>query len=153
MAICSDGTTFVRANIDGSGVDRSFIPLQGDVGGIAVDQAHIYWSTGTGIGRANLDGSGVDPTFLRLADGAQLIAVDSARIYWSDSAGIGHANLDGTQPTPGFIADSDVDGIAVDGAHIYWTNFGSLPIGSPTGKIGVASAAQSPYRWTASNWL
>lgn len=131
-----------RANIDGSAVDRRFIVLHDYATGIAADVAHIYWSDSTGIGRANVDGSAVDPAFLKLASRPGPLAVDAAHIYWSDSAGIGRANLDGTQPNPGFIAATPVGragGIAVDSAHIYWTNFGSPPIGSPTGTIGRAN--------------
>ena len=129
-----------RANIDGTGVDRSFIAPKGGADAIAVDDAHIYWSTATGIGRAKLDGSGVDPTFLKLSGGAQDLAVDSAHIYWSDPRGIGRANVDGTQPNPGFIAAGpNVDAIAVDSAHIYWANFGGLAITSPPGTIGRAN--------------
>ena len=76
--------TIGRANLDGSGVDSSFISglftkgsnsLAG-VRGLAFDFEHIYWVNyynctrgsppcgGGGIGRANLDGTGVDETFL-----------------------------------------------------------------------------------------
>jgi hypothetical protein len=131
-----------RANIDGTGVDRSFIALKGSPGGVAVDDAHIYWSDTTGIGRANIDGSGVDPTFLRLRSRTGQIAVDPKHIYWSDTAGIGRANLDGTHPEPGFIAPRNprnIDGIAIDSAHIYWANFGGLSVTSPPGTIGRAN--------------
>jgi virginiamycin B lyase len=129
-----------RANIDGTGVDGQFIAPRGGAGAVAVDHAHIYWSSPTGIGRANLDGSGVDPTFLRLRGGAMGLAVDSAHIYWADQQGIGRANLNGTHPTQQFIsAGADVTGIAVDSAHIYWTNFGGLSTTSPPGTIGRAN--------------
>src|SRR5215211_3977623 len=55
-----------RANLDGSGVDKSFIPQARSALSVAVGGAHVYWtspSTGT-IGRANLDGSGVDQSFI-----------------------------------------------------------------------------------------
>ena len=131
-----------RANIDGSGANRSFIPLRGYSQGIAIDQAHIYWSDPTGIGRANLDGSGVDPTFLRTASAAGAPAVDAAHIYWIDTAGIGRANLDGTQPDPGFIAvtnAANLNGIAVDSAHIYWANSGGMGATRQPGTIGRAN--------------
>jgi hypothetical protein len=129
-----------RANIDGSGVNRTFIALRGEASSVAVDAAHIYWSDSTGIGRANLNGSGVDPTFVKLAGGAQQIAIDAGHIYWSNGTGIGRANLDGTHLDPAFIAAAAaVNGIALDRAHIYWANFGGLGAGRPPGTIGRAN--------------
>src|SRR5262245_31206419 len=52
--------TIGRANLDGTGVDESFIPIPGrhpiGVGGVAVNDTHIYWATRDPdlIGRANL---------------------------------------------------------------------------------------------------
>ena len=66
--------TIGRANLDGSGVDQSFIT--GAQVGVAVDSQHVYWtnSSSDAIGRANLDGSGVDQSFIT---GAQVgVAVD-----------------------------------------------------------------------------
>ena len=66
-----DGSSIARANLDGSGVDESFISLPGSlISAIAVDSAHVYWVTSNDlIGRANLDGSGVDPSFLSIKPG------------------------------------------------------------------------------------
>src|SRR5207249_4989725 len=51
------GTTG-RANLDGSGVNLTFISGLDRPQGMAIDSAHIYWVTGLGtIGRANLDGT------------------------------------------------------------------------------------------------
>ena len=54
--------TIGRANLDGTGVDQSFIAGTTGLTGVAVDAAHIYWASDGGIGRANLDGTGVDRT-------------------------------------------------------------------------------------------
>ena len=54
-----------RANLDGSGVNPSFITSAGG-SGMAVNSAHIYWTSGDSIGRANLDGSGVNPSFIKI---------------------------------------------------------------------------------------
>ena len=59
-----------RANVDGTGVDHSFITGVYQAYGVAVDFEHLYWVNdqfgctppacqGGTIGRANLDGSGV----------------------------------------------------------------------------------------------
>ena len=117
-----------RANLDGTGVDRSFISVA-EFGeavrgsfpcGIAVDGAHIYWSGSfgpDGIGRANLDGSGVEPNFIDLdaANFACGIAVGGGNIYWANELAdcygycsvevrsIARANLDGSGVEQNFI--------------------------------------------------
>jgi hypothetical protein len=95
-----------RANLDGTGVDRSFITGI-DAGAVAVDAAHVYWSdsiTGA-IGRANLDGSGVEPSFIPNPGSSPCgVAVDDAHVYWNLFFGrIGRANLDGTGVDRSFI--------------------------------------------------
>jgi hypothetical protein len=125
--------TIGRANLDGTGIDRSFIIGAGSQfgpAGVAVDAEHVYWAndaTGT-IGRANLDGTGVDPSFITvitdptggLCFGA--VAVDAAHVYWgNDCVGIGRANLDGSGVDRTFIIVPGGPGpVAVDARHIYW---------------------------------
>ena len=65
-----------RANLDGTGVERTFMTgLLNRMTGVAVDAEHLYWGqytiVGSGrytfvgsIGRANLDGTGMDQEFL-----------------------------------------------------------------------------------------
>ena len=70
------GPALGRANLDGSGVDPTF--LGGATGwhspfwtGVAVDEAHIYWAAfdgGESILRANLDGSGTQPFITAAGD-------------------------------------------------------------------------------------
>jgi hypothetical protein len=130
--------TFGRANLDGSGVDQSFIlAAPGAIPyGVAVDSAHVYWinfAASNAIGRANLDGSGVDQSFVPTgATGGDGVAVDAGHIYWANvNAGtIGRANLDGTGVNQSFITGaSGPSGPAVDGAHIYWANGSNGTIG------------------------
>ncbi len=124
-----------RANLDGSGVEPSFINTEGG-SGLAVDEAHIYLSwafdgAGSGtIGRANLDGSGVEPYFVSTGSGFG-IAVDRAHIYWAavcsneacTGGAIGRANLDGSGVQRNFITGLTAPVyVAVGGGHIYWTN-------------------------------
>lgn len=119
-----------RANLDGTGVNESFIPLSGNniyPTGVAVDGSYIYWTTGVGgtIGRANLDGTGVDESFITGMNAPTGIAVDGSYIYWADANAnsIGRANLDGTGVDQSFITGGDhPDGLAIDATHIYWTN-------------------------------
>lgn len=126
------GTTIGRANLDGTGVNQSFITGADSPSSVAVDGAHIYWGNyqSNTIGRSNLDGTGVNQSFI-IANSPTSVVVDGAHIYWTNSGtAIGRANLDGTGVNAGFITGaSNVRGMAVDGAHIYWANYGSNAIG------------------------
>jgi virginiamycin B lyase len=135
-----DADQIGRANLDGSGADPRFIargPYLGvDVDGVALDTAHVYWSSfreGTGtIGRASLDGSGTDPSFITGAGVPGGVAVDAAHIYWANLAAstIGRANLDGSGVDRRFITGASVPSdVAVDAAHLYWADYGSGTIG------------------------
>jgi virginiamycin B lyase len=119
-----DTGTIGRANLDGTGVDRSFIA---DAGAMAVDAAHIYWANSDTltIGRANLDGTGVAQSFITGANSFCGVAVDHEHVYWANFFGgtIGRANLNGTGVDQSFITGAfGPCGVAVHGAHIYWAN-------------------------------
>jgi hypothetical protein len=107
-----------RANLDGTGVDQSFIGginptgVGADSGYVAVDAQHIYW-TGTfcegvcttdrlvfAIGRANLDGTGVDRAFIVTGGGS---------------------TFPGFEGPISTITGVDGTDLAVDAQHIYWT--------------------------------
>jgi len=123
-----------RANLDGTGVDQSFItdlnPPEGSlIYGVAVGGGHVYWTNANAgtIGRANLDGTGVNRTFIAGASDPVGVAVDGAHVYWAnfDTDTIGRANLDGTGVNQSFISGaSDPRGVAVDGSHVYWGGTG-----------------------------
>jgi hypothetical protein len=77
-----------RANLDGTGVNPSFITGANDPTGVAVDAAHVYWAnTGaapafdTRIGRANIDGTGADQGFISTTSQPTGVAVDGAYVY------------------------------------------------------------------------
>src|SRR5918911_204635 len=116
----NSGTNSIgRANLDGTGADQSFITGANAPVGVAVDGAHIYWTTPAAVvGRANLDGTGVDHSFIATASGAPLgVAVDGAHVYWTNftTGTIGRANLDGTGVDQSFITGaSRPGGVAVD---------------------------------------
>ena len=131
----STGRTIGRANLDGTGVNQSFISGGSAPCGLAVDTAHIYWANlieGT-IGRANLDGTAVNQNFITPAIVPCGVAVDGAHLYWANAGTgdtIGRANLDGTGVDLGFISGaSNPCGVAVDGGHVYWGNGGNGTIG------------------------
>ena len=108
-----------RANLDGTGVNKRFIPGRPANGcGIAVAGGHIYWTNAGfvesryAIGRANLDGTGVNHRFIRTAGIPCGIAAYQGHIYWGEWKGsddahpgttIGRANLDGSAVNNQFI--------------------------------------------------
>jgi virginiamycin B lyase len=134
-----------RANLDGTGVDQSFITLEGAFpAGIAIDASHVYWTefTAGAIGRANLDGTGVDRSFISaIGTFPSGLAVDGGHIYWTTGDTLGRANLDGTGVEPTFIPVgtpsllnpqpevTETRGPAVDGTHLYWGDMGAARIG------------------------
>jgi hypothetical protein len=132
--------TVARANINGTGIDKSFIsrgPSHPEA--IAVNSRYIYWVQGeTGaIARANINGTHVNERFVQTA-GATGLAISSSYIYWASgsSAGraaeIGRANLNGTHVDSHFLAigpGTYIGGLAVDGTHIYWTNRDKSTVG------------------------
>jgi hypothetical protein len=132
---CNNANPFTgnigRANLDGTGVNQSFITGLFHPGRVAVDARHIYWTDASTdrIGRANLDGSGVDPNFIRPVGFASGLAVDADHIYWGNDLAdaIGRANLDGTGVNPSFISGliGFPFGLAVDAGHLYWASGGS----------------------------
>lgn len=129
-----------RAKLDGSEQNPNFITgLGGNLLGLAVDSAHIYWSSVTSIGRANLDGSGVEPSF-RPVSRAVGLAVDGAHIYFGEN-GFGHVGrvrLDGSYYEPDWIeAPGDPCSVAVDSNHVYWADAAGNRIGRAdlTGEV------------------
>ena len=112
-----------RANLDGSGVDQSFITGANDPHGVAVDGQHVYWTNAgrDAIGRANLDGSGVDQSFITGADFPEGLAVDGQHVYWGNALNgtIGRANLDGSGVDQRFITGANgPGGVAVDSMRV-----------------------------------
>jgi hypothetical protein len=116
-----------RANLDGGGVDKTFITGVSTTFGLAVDAAHVYWANSHGgVGRAAIDGTNVDQGFI--ADGNPVaVALDASHVYWADlSHSIGRADLDGTGADQNYVTDEDgtldPKEVAVDDEHVYWIN-------------------------------
>ena len=141
-----------RANLNGTGVEHKFIGDARTVFDVAVDAAHVYWTTGDAIGRANLDGTGVDRSFITGLSIPEGVAVDATHVYWSSysSGAIGRANLDGSGGDQSFITAGSLcvpdaaiqeacpTEVAVDAAHVYWSVAG-LAGGEQIGGIGRAN--------------
>ena len=69
-----------RANLDGTGVNQSFITGASAPEGVAVDGQYLYWTNHAGtIGRANLDGTGVNQSFITGASAPRALAVDAVQ--------------------------------------------------------------------------
>jgi len=100
--------SIARANLDGTGVDQTFIPGLSGADGVAVDTAHVYWGNSliNDIGRANLDGTGINESFIIGTTVTAGVAVDGAHVYWTNflAGSIGRANLDGTGINQSFTA-------------------------------------------------
>ncbi len=122
--------TIGRANLDGTGVNQSFINTTVASGGflgtgIAVDSSHVYWTNSASIGRANLNGTGANQWFISGASRPDAVAVDSGHVYWANygTNSIGRANLNGTGVNQSFITGTgSPTAIAVDSGHLYWAN-------------------------------
>ena len=110
-----------RANLNGTGVDPSFIAnVEFDTRGPSRSTArHIYWyeSNESQIARAKLDGTHVDHRFLsrrrdRLLAWRSTPGTSTGQSPWHS---IGRANLDGTHVHNRFITKADVpQGVAVN---------------------------------------
>lgn len=105
---------------------------------MAVDGAHIYWTTGYGIGRANLNGTGVDVQLINegnlgFSEVKGGLAVKSGHLYWAhekqpdEQVWIGRANVDGSGLDTTFIDPQFGRGaliqVAADSRHLYWESF------------------------------
>ena len=139
--------------------------------GVAVDGAHVYWTTREGtIGRADLDGTDVSQSFIALPTGwACGVAVDSGHLYWaSNSSGkLGRAGLDGSNVEAAWMSPGVGHGcgIAVDSGSVYWATSSGVyraPLtgGPPTAistattdNCGVAVNAAHVYWATGSGYI
>ena len=87
----SSSGTIARANLDGTGVNQSFMTGVGTPAGVAVDNRGIYWVnqanvSGT-IGFGTLNGKAVLPNFIDADADDDGLAVDSDFVYWTSYRG------------------------------------------------------------------
>jgi DNA-binding beta-propeller fold protein YncE len=141
-----------RAQLDGSGpVEPKFIggtyldgagnpaPVVGRPIAIAVDGAHIYWSTelvGIDIARADLSGNEVETgwAYVEAAGTIDGLAVGGDHIYFTlnnPASFLGRINDDGSGMIFRNVAGeaSNLQGITVDPEHVYWVNPADRTIG------------------------
>ena len=140
--------TIARANLDGSGVNRSFITGANGPAGVAVDAAHVYWTNAADtIARANLDGSGANQSFITGASSPRGVAVDATHVYWANNLTIARANLDGSGANRSFITRAGApEGVAVDAAHVYWAN-----LNGTNGTNGLGTIARANLDGSGAN--
>jgi virginiamycin B lyase len=129
--------TIGEANLDGTGVNQSFITGANGPGDVVVYGQHLYWSNSGSntIGRAKLNGSDVDQDFITRADSPNGVVVNGQSIYWANSGSntVGRANLDGSDVDQSFVTGADdPEGMAIDGSDIYWANHNDGRIGRAT---------------------
>lgn len=109
-----------RANIDGSGVDLTFIDAGPEPIGVAVTASHIYWG-GAGsktLGRALIDGTEADPEWL-VPDPFQL-AVNATHLYFVGKASLGRVALDGTGEEDSWASPVlNPNAVALDDTYAY----------------------------------
>jgi hypothetical protein len=146
----SGSSSLGRADLDGApDPGEPWLPAGGEGCGVAVDGAHVYWTTRSGtIGRADLDGTDADADFVSLSGGSACgVAVDAGHVYWASSSSgkLGRAAIDGSAVEPGWMSPGVGHGcgIAVDATHVYWaTGSGvySAPLsGGPPTAISTAT--------------
>ena len=80
--------TIGRANLDGTGVNQSFITGTAPVG-VAVDAGHVYWANaGAGHDRARQPGRhGRQPELHHRRRLPRGVAVDAGHVYWANDHG------------------------------------------------------------------
>lgn len=141
------GSGIARADLNGGGVDESFVyGLNEDAGtGVAVNSQYIYFGSGRGlVGRASIDGGDADQDLFRIPQPAPetrnehipmhavCLAVEGDYIYWSSGeappmsdgsarGAIGRASIDGGDVEPDFIkTEAPAFSIKIYAGHIYW---------------------------------
>jgi hypothetical protein len=136
----ADGT-IGRANLDGSGVNNSFITVpaapdgKSNPCGLAINAANVYWAScagGTTLGRASIEGAAPENDFISGANNLCGVALNSSFIYWDGDGGeqLGRATLEGSGVEQNFIPEGDAAcGVAVNGSYIYWANYKTSLIG------------------------
>ena len=137
-----------RVALDGSHLDRSYIPLPAEEGGgvadgLAIEGKYVYFSRcqdGT-IGRAALDGRSTRQDLVAMGwpNCPQALAASNGRVYWAElgDAGesygrIGSAGLNGSDVDEASLVTNSEQGpfgLAAGGGFIFWSWGGGA--GSP----------------------
>ncbi|MEV4418455.1 hypothetical protein AB0L40_00595 [Patulibacter sp. NPDC049589] len=123
----SDGDASIsRISLATREVDANLVTTPSNIGGIAIQGDHLYWTSATAVGRANLDGSSPEPAFITGADqNPGEIRATPTHLYWQNGRTVARANLDGTSVQQQFAAtgSSPRGPLALDAGHLYWTDY------------------------------
>ena len=144
-------STIGRANLDGTGVDQSFITGANSPGGVAA-AGHVYWAnSGNGtIGRATLSGRGADQSFVTGADEPLGLAVRLTAppppTGVSASGGTAQATVSFTPPASN--GGAAVSSFTVDGVAGWRERLGAA---SPIVVTGLTNGAAYTFTVTATN--
>lgn len=97
---------------------------RGGTGGIAVDDASVYWTENSGVAKVAKDGGAV---IVLATDqyAPSFIALDSTSAYWTDDGSGSVAKVPlggGTVTTLAAAHDGYAIGIALSSTQVYWTN-------------------------------
>lgn len=133
-----------RANLDGSGVNQTFVTGGSNPQMPAVSATHLYWvnKNAQSVGRAELGGGNVQQSFIPTKCAEPVgVAVDTTYVYWANTncTSIGRAKLDGSEIDQDFVelSEEGACGLAVGGSHIYWGRYGE----EGSGFVGRANLA------------
>lgn len=158
------GEGISRANLDGTGVEKEFIPLPPTAApcGVAVDSTHVYWTDRNGaVGVADLNGSNANPTLVTIEEPCG-IASDGGHVYFAWRSGSEFTLSRFAVPYGGLEAPLTATtgncGVAVGGQNVYWANGGPGstigqtvqfasrdPFGPPQTLVVTAGGAQRPW--------
>jgi hypothetical protein len=136
-----------RANLDGTGVDQTFILGGSNPQQPAVNATHVFWvnKNAQSVGRAELSGGDVEQDLVP-ANCPEPVGVTASSefVYWANTGceSIGRARL-----TPSGVTEIDQEfvdldeegpcGLAIDGSYIYWGRYGE----ENAGYVGRADLA------------
>ena len=125
----------LRANLDGSEMER--VLDRAEVVGFTldVDGRKVYWTDARGtIQRADLDGSSVEDLFAPLTRAPYSVALDAAdgKIYWTDllAGTVQRAERDGSEHEVLVEGLDTPRGVCLGGDRIYWADWGAGKIQS-----------------------
>jgi hypothetical protein len=110
-----------------------------DVGTLAVDATHVYWSDGhfnkrPDVRRRPKGGGAIEELATSPdADGVWGLAIDGTHVYWNSLSDGGVRRRPRSGGPVEQIATGQAAGLAVDDTDVYWTNFGRIQRRSKAG--------------------
>jgi hypothetical protein len=133
-----DVSSIARANLDGSGVDLTYVTLPQSCSSCSLvfHSGYLYFGDGSNaIGRVFVNGAGLQSTFLRVGGSTEMLelAIGGSNLYWSAGGfpALGRGPLSGGHAPTSFVPDaaalpkhaagSDQEDVATYGPLLYWS--------------------------------